>query len=103
MAMTKFSFGEPKVFIRASSGEQEDWTELGVIKTNDTLVPEVADEFVSEWVKAFSKHTEISFSCTVRWRNGKRAIIRVMQELGLLTKPKCTYRTVKRFSAKRNR
>lgn len=102
MAMTKLSFGEPKVFIRTTSGEQEDWTELGVIKMNDTLVPEVADEFVSEWVKALSKPTTISFSCTVRWKS-KWNRIRLLQQTGFLDKPKCTYKTVKRFSAKRNR
>jgi len=102
MAMAKVTFGEPKVFIRTASGEQEDWTELGVIKTNDTLVPEEADELVSEWAKALSKPTSLSFSCTVRWKS-KWTRIRTLQEAGFLDKPKCTYKTVKRFSAKRNR
>lgn len=102
MAMAKVTFGEPKVFIRTASGEQEDWTELGVIKTKDTLVPEEADEFVSEWAKVLSKPTSLSFSCTVRWKS-KWIRIRFLQEAGFLDKPKCTYKTVKRFSAKRNR
>ena len=102
MAMAKVTFGEPKVFIRTASGEQEDWAELGVIKTKDTLVPEEADEFVSECAKVLSKPTSLSFSCTVRWKS-KRNRIRFLQEAGFLDKPKCTYKTVKRFSAKRNR
>ena len=102
MAMSKVTFGEPKIFIRSASGGQEDWTELTAVKMNDTLSPVVADEFVSEWTKALSKPTPISFSCTVRWK-GKWPRIRLLQEAGFLDKPKCTYKTVKRFSAKRNR
>lgn len=104
MATTKITFGEPKIFIRTTSGEQDDWTELGVIKTTDTLCPEVADEFVSEWVKTFQQPRDLSFSChiTCRWKT-KWARIRLLQEVGLLKRPKCTYRTTKRFSAKRNR
>ena len=103
MAMSKLTFGQPKIFVRTTSGEQADWTELGVIQAN-TLTPSDADEFVSEWAKTFQQPRDLSFSCrcTCRWKN-KWARIRLLQQVGLLKRPKCTYRTIKRFSAKKNR
>ena len=102
MAVSSINFGKPKIFIRSANGEQEDWTEIVTINTKTDLSPEVADEFVPEWAKFLSNPVKLSFSCTVRWKS-KWTRIRLLQGAGFLTRPKCMYRTIKRFSAKRNR
>lgn len=101
MAFSRLIFGQPKVFIRTTSGEQADWTEIGVIKMNDTLLSSDADEFVEKWKELYQPRS-FSFSMTCRWKS-KWAKIRLLQKVGLLKRPKCTYRTIRRFSAKRNR
>ena len=100
MATSSIQFGTPKVFVRG--GGEYEWTELGTVTMNETLCPAVADEFVSAWKKTIDNPpAQLSFTFTIR--NGKRARIRLLQQAGFLDKPKCTYKTVKRFSAKRNR
>lgn len=102
MATSSLKFEEPKIFIKYANGDVAEWREMGVIKA-DTLSPAIADEFVDEWKKTLKETQTLSFSCTVRWTGGKWNKIRLLQQANILTRPKCTYRTVKRFSAKRNR
>lgn len=102
MAFSGLTFGQPKIFIRTTSGEQADWTELSVVNA-DALSISDADEFVERWKELYQpRDLSFSFHCTYRWKN-KWTRIRFMQQVGLLKRPKCTYRTIKRFSAKRNR
>ena len=102
MATSSLKFEEPKIFVKFVNGEVVEWREMGVINA-DTLSSVIADEYVEEWKKTLKETQTLSFSCTVRWTVGKWKKIRLKQQANILTRPKCTYRTVKRFSAKRNR
>lgn len=81
--------------------EPAEWLKIGTLTRDDITLAE-PDEKTKKWVK-FIQGRPIHFSGTIRWIGGKWAKIRLLQKAGFLTRPKCTYRTIKRFSAKRNR
>lgn len=90
--------GQPaKVFIKRWGEPNEDWKELGVIKDDSvTLVLNEKDD------PGFDFRYEVGgFEFTFKF--SRKTSIRLQQALGLLKRPKFTYKTIKRDCAKRNR
>ena len=94
MSMGEELFGTPKLFIKPIGKPEADWKEL--------VGPIVQDSIsISEDVPDIYSPTRIRFTATVRISKKNR--IKLLQSVGLMKRPKCTYRTVKRNCAKRNR
>ena len=79
-----------KVFI--SPGVSCEWQEIGTVN-NDSMI---VDEQKHRSPFSFG---EVSFTFTMK----KRDRIRILQEFNFLDRPKCTYKTIRRDCAKRNR
>lgn len=86
-----------RLFVKPWGVPCEDWQEIGVIEGSTTLV--VKDESKAPYDIIYSIPTV--FSCAIKF--SKKQNVRIMQLFGLLKKPKCTYKTTRRFCAKRNK
>lgn len=83
------TFGPAKIFI---AKDEHEWVPLGEVANG----PLCRDEQNLEMT--FSSRS-VSLSFTMK----KRDRIRLLQYFNILDKPKCTYKTIRRECAKRNR
>ena len=79
-----------KVFI--CSGVSCEWREIGTVNNDSMIVDEQRH-------KSPFTFGEVSLTFTMK----KRDRIRLLQEINILDRPKCTYKTIRRDCAKRNR
>ena len=93
VSYTAPTFGPGKIFVKAT--DDHEWKELGTVKS-DCLT--VFEEAVDQPIR-FKQVGTMSFPFTMK----KRTRIRLLQMAGVLDKPKCTYKTIRRNCAKRNR
>ena len=97
MSMGEELFGTPKLFIKPIGKPEADWKELvGPIVSDSITISEKDDD-----APALGYQTRHVFTATIRISRKNR--IKLLQSVGLMKRPKCTYRTVKRNCAKRNR
>lgn len=87
------TFGPGKIFIKAS--DDNEWKEIGAVVSDGISLSSDSDDNQ----RLFEPMGEFSFTFTMR----KRTRIRMLQQCGILDKPKCTYKTIRRDCAKRNR
>lgn len=76
--------------------KKEDWDE--VMPEPIIATPFILSAPLPEGEPTFTKW---EFTCNVNVRY--KSHIRLLQELGILKAPKCTYKTIRRDCAKRNR
>ena len=88
---------QSKLFLKPLGAPEIDWKEVSGELVNDSISMS-AVKFEPEEPYRFG-HYRVSFHVNVK----HMAMIRCLQNLGVLKSPKCTYRTVKRGCAKRNR
>ena len=84
---------ESRLFIRKWGEPTENWQEIGTL-VNDTitLCPDENDKDIT---------TGLIFSVSIPSTRKHRCIL--AKAFGLMKSPKCTYRTIRRDCAKRNR
>ena len=93
-----------KLFIKPYGHPEADWQELsnGGLSSSDLIIEESEAPFdtILDTV-----HEKVEFSFTVRLNGSapKRLKLQLKQEFGFAKKPKCTYKTIKRNCAKRNK
>ena len=83
-----------KIFLKTGETERE-WKEVGFV--NETLI---CDESDSESIRKISMKVRLSFKFTLKPR---KVAIALAQMCGVAKSPRCTYKTIKRNCAKRNR
>ena len=96
MTNTLFHTTPVKLFLKRDG--QMEWTELDGAK-GDIRLGELNDGSEPA-IENFSANYSLTFQMKPLSR---RKLIRLRQTFGLLKAPRCTYRTIKRDCAKRNR
>lgn len=88
------TFEPVKLFIKPCGQPEADWKELTteIISDSITITKETPDSHFP---------TRFSFTATINFTRKNR--IRLLQTVGLMKRPRCTYKTIKRDCAKRNR
>lgn len=86
------------LFVKPWGEPSAEWQDLGTIVNDTTTLTPDGDGEGKSYI-----HFSVSgpFSFTFRLRHKNR--IKIAQEFGFLKKPRCTYKTIKRDCAKRNR
>ena len=84
-----------KAFIMPKWGEPRDWKEVTLVNDTASIVQtdKVGDSFIHYDTINFSFHIKIN----------RKVRIKIGQLLGVLKKPRLSYKTIKRDCAKRNR
>ena len=95
--------GRGKIFIKPIDRPEAEWQELsnGLIAT-DFIIEERGPEFIPVPETGHNKIV-LNFSIRLKASARKRIMLQIKQMCGLAKRPKCTYKTIKRDCAKRNR
>lgn len=100
MAITLFKSGAvEKLFFKPSDQPEAEWQEV-TCTSNSIVVEKWADDMADAWIEAL-RPEPMQFTFTLR--GGRKAHIRLLQSFGVLKKPRCTYKTIRRDCAKRNK
>lgn len=94
--------GKSQLFIKPIDAPETEWKELNGPVISDIILEEGNPPFAP---LPESGHKKVVLDFTVKLKTSvrKRMMLLIQQEFGLLKKPKCTYKTIKRDCAKRNR
>lgn len=86
--------GLGKIFLKPVGQPEADWKELTaeIISDSITITKEAPDSHFP---------TRFSFTATVNFTRKNRILL--LQTVGLMKRSRCTYKTIKRDCAKRNR
>lgn len=88
-----------KIFIKPVDAPDSEYVELGDLRQNGaqitTLIMDEMQDRADIW------HHPTSFTLQFRIKSPNRK--KMLQAFGILKRPKCTYKTIKRDCAKRNR
>ena len=88
------NFETGKIFLKPIGQPEMDWQEIvGEVVSDSITIREDAPDM--------NFPTRLNFTVTLRISRKNR--IRLFKSVGLMKRPRCTYKTIKRGCAKRNR
>jgi len=87
-------FTPTKVFIKPFDKPESDWKEFvgDIVRDSITITESTPNPY---------RPTTLNFTATLRISRKNR--IRLFKSLGLMKRPRCTYKTIRRDCAKRNK
>ncbi len=96
-------FNRGKVFLKPARGSEEDWKEItnGLVASN-IIIEEGEPQFIPV---PETGHEKVVLNFTVKMKTAirKRTMLGLAQMFGFAKAPKCTYKTIRRDCAKRNK
>lgn len=96
-------FNRGKVFLKPAGGSEEDWKEItnGLVASN-IIIEEGEPQFIPV---PETGHKKVVLNFTVKMKTAirKRTMLRLAQMFGFAKAPRCTYKTIRRDCAKRNK
>ena len=93
------SFGPGKLYIKSAANDVTEWQEVGA--TDALIISDEVQDTINSWAEVYQPKP-IKFSFTLKPMK-RKAHIRLLQSCGVLKKPRCTYKTIKRDCAIRNK
>lgn len=84
-----------KIFLKPVDQPEMDWQEMVGKAVSDSIT------IIRESVPDKIKPTRINFTAT--FSISRKNSIRLLKSVGLMKRPRCTYRTIRRDCAKRNK
>lgn len=87
-------FTSANVFIKPIDKPEADWQEL---------VGDIVRDSITITESASNPYSPATLNFTATLRISRKNRIRLLKSVGLMKRPRCTYKTIKRKCAKRNR